>query len=181
LQNYFQDKKCKSPDLTRFDILTQISTNPILCPASVCVCVCVCVYRRLTDYLICSNPKTLWPVTMLPERFQNQRRNYRYQNTISSECYKITTHETYSNNCKTGNYGIDLTLPLMLNTTRNGAVVVTTRNFVYFSPLTQYPAANEEMKLMKVLMIHEGTGFSKITWFLPKGNDRDESSFDFSQ
>jgi len=51
----------------------------------------------------------------------------------------------------------------MLNTIRNGAVVVTTRNFVSFSPLTQYLEANAEIKLMKVLMIHEGTGFSKIT------------------
>jgi hypothetical protein len=51
---------------------------------------------------------------------------------------------------------------MMLNTISNGAVAVTTRNFVSFSPLTQYLAANSEIKLTKVLMIHEGMGLSMI-------------------
>jgi hypothetical protein len=99
---------------------------------------------------------------MVRKRYPKLRRNYRYQNTTSSECYKIPTHETYSNNCNTGNYGADLILPLMLNTIRNGAVAVTTRDFASFSPLTQYLATNSEIKLIKVLTNHESTGFSVV-------------------
>jgi len=86
---------------------------------------------------------------MLRKRYQTQRRNYRYQNTISFECYKTTTHETYSNNCNTGNYGIYLTFPLMLKYHQKWRCCSYDQKFSFFFTTDTYLVANSEIKRLR--------------------------------